>query len=193
MALSDPELQSSDLIRSIPHVRLAGSVDDSMLDSFMSQIASVPAGEEPIVVELMTLGGGAETGRRLALEVRIARERLGRRIVFLGKTAVYSAGVTVMSGFPRADRFLSSDAVLLIHCRRLDMTLELNGPLKANALRVKELASEIEIGLRLEEEGFADLIRDSQVSMEELMERASANWYMQAAEAAARGIVAAIV
>jgi ATP-dependent Clp protease protease subunit len=193
MSLVDPEPKSLNLIHSVPQVRLSGSVDDLMLDSFMSQIANVPTGEEPVVVELMSLGGGAETGRRLALEIGIARERLGRRIVFLGKTAVYSAAVTIMSGFPRVDRFLSPDAVLLIHCRRLEMTLELNGPLKAHALRLKELTSEIEIGLRLEQEGFANLVRDTQVSMQELMERAPANWYMHAEEEAARQIVAGLV
>jgi hypothetical protein len=193
VALSDPQHEGPDLIRCAPQIRLSGSVDEAMLDNFMTQLANVPPGEDPIIVELMTLGGGAETGRRLALEVRLARERLGRRMIFLGKTAVYSAGVTIMSGFPRTDRFLSGDAVLLIHCRQLDMTVQLNGPLKANALRLRQLIAEVEIGLRLEEEGFADLILGSQVSMDELMERAPTNWYMQAAEAAARGVVAAVV
>ena len=60
-------------------------------------------------------------------------------------------------------------------------------------MRLQELGAEIEIGLRPEEEGFAGLVRDSQVSMAELMERVPAGWYMRAGEAAARGIVAAIV
>ncbi len=193
MALSDPQFTPASLLSNTPQVRLSGSVDGGMLDSFMSQMAAVPAGDEPIVVELMTLGGGAEIGRRLALEVGIARERFGRRLVFLGKTAVYSAGVTMMSAFPPADRYLSRDAVLLIHCRQLDMTLQLSGPLKVNAMRLQQTMAEVEIGLRLEEEGFADLIRGSDVPMEELMERAPTNWYVPAAEAVARGMIAAIV
>lgn len=193
MALADPESIGSELIGRPPDIQLWGSVDEAMLHNFQSQLANAPPGEEPIIIELMTLGGGAETGRRLALEVAIARQRLGRRLIFLGKTSVYSAGVTFMSGFPQADRFLSRDAVLLIHCRRMEMTLQLSGPLRANALRVRELTSEIEIGLKLEQAGFSDLIRGSQVSMEELMERAPTNWYVPAGEAAERGLVAGIV
>jgi ATP-dependent protease ClpP protease subunit len=193
MALLDPELAAAELARCTPHVRLSGSVDDAMLQSFHAQLADVSAGDGPIIVELMTLGGGAETGRRLALEIGIARERFGRRMVFLGKTTVYSAGVTFMSGFRREDRFLSRDTILLIHTRRLEMKVHLSGSLQANAMRIKELAAEIEIGQQLEEQGFEALIRDTQVSMEELMERAPTNWYVNAAEAAARGIVAGIV
>jgi ATP-dependent protease ClpP protease subunit len=193
MALADPDTTPSSLIQSMAHIQLSGSVDESMLQSFLAQLANVPAGDEPIVVELMTLGGGAEIGRRLSLEVGIARERLGRRMVFLGKTVVYSAGVTFMSGFAKADRFLSRDAILLIHSRRMDMTVELSGSLRTSAMRLKEIGSEIENGLRLEEEGFADLIRDSSVTMAEVMERAPTNWYVTAAEAAAFGIVAAVV
>ena len=193
MALSDPSSALDDLLQREPQVRLSGSVNDSMLASFQDQIGNLRGGEDPVIVELMTLGGGAETGRRLALEARIAGTRLGRRLIFLGKTAVYSAGVTFMSGFPQRDRFLSRDAVLLIHSRQMEQTLSLSGPLRPSAERVRALMSEIENGLRVECEDFEALIHGSEVSIEELLERAPTNWYVPAQEAVDRRLVAGLV
>jgi ATP-dependent protease ClpP protease subunit len=46
----------------------------------------------------------------------------------LGRTIVYSAGVTIMAAFPRADRWLSLDTRVMIHRRQLiegsDITLD---------------------------------------------------------------------
>jgi hypothetical protein len=193
MALSDPFSGLDNLLHREPHVRLSGAVDDSMLARFQDQIGAVAPGEDPVIVEVMTLGGAAETGRRLALDARNARARLNRRLIFLGKTAVYSAGVTFMSGFPQGDRFLTGDATLLIHSRQMDQTLNLSGPLRPSAERVRALLSEIENGLRVEREDFEALILGSDVPIEELMARATTNWYLPAQEAAQRRLVAGIV
>jgi ATP-dependent protease ClpP protease subunit len=193
MAFDDPE---TPLIAAttIPQVRLAGSVDDAMLANFHGQLAALEPGTDPIVVELQTLGGDAEIGRRLALEVGLAERRLGpRRLLFLGKTTVFSAGVTMMAGFPREDRFLAPDAVLLIHCRQLQKTLTIEAPLRAAKLQAQQILSEIENGLRVETEGFEALIAGSDVTIDELIEKAAHNWYVPAHEALERGLIAGIV
>ena len=176
-----------------PQVRLLGRIDEMLVTSFHQQMASVPDGGEPVAVELMTMGGDAEMGRRLALEIRLARERLRRRIVFIGKTTVYSAGVTAMAGFPREDRYLTRDAVLLIHCRQLEQTVQLSGPLRINAQRLREIMKQIEFGLQVEQEGFTALIEGSSVTLDEVNERAATNWYVPAREALRRGLVAGVV
>ena len=94
-------------------ISLVGSIDDALVCSMLDQLANLPQGDEPVVLELTSLGGDAEMGRRAMLEVELARDRLKpRRFVFLGKTVVYSAGVTLMSGFAREDRFLRRSAGL---------------------------------------------------------------------------------
>lgn len=176
-----------------PQVRLLGRIDEVLLTSFREQLGNVPDGSDPIVVELTTFGGDADIGRRLALEVRLARERRKRRLVFLGKTVVYSAGVTVMAGFPREDRFLTRDSVLLVHCRQLEMAVQLSGPLRVNAQRLREVLEQIDIGLKVESEGFASLIDGSDVSMEEITERAATNWYVPAEQALTRKLIAGVL
>jgi ATP-dependent protease ClpP protease subunit len=191
MALQDPTLIDPLVV---PQVRLTGSISDDTLTNLQNQLANVAPGDAPIVVEVTTLGGDAEAGRRLALEVDLAARRLApRKLLFLGKTIVFSAGVTMMAGFPREHRFLTDDAVLLIHCRQLKKELQIDSPLRGARLQVAQLLSEIENGLRVEQEGFAALIEGSNLDMDELIDRASTNWYVPACEALERGLVAGIV
>ena len=176
-----------------PQVSLLGTVDDQMVRSMLDQLAEVPDGDDPVTLEVTTLGGDAEMGRRAMLEVDLARERLKpRRFVFLGKSVVYSAGVTMMAGFPREDRFLASDAMLLIHCRQLDEDLKLSGPIRSSLPKLRSKCHEIETGIELEEEGFRRLIEGSEVTMDELLEKALYNWYVPAEEAVRLGLVAGI-
>lgn len=177
-----------------PQIALIGSIGTETLDAFQEQLAAAESGGTgPIAVELTTSGGDAEMGRRIALEVRLAGERLGRRLIFIGKTEVYSAGVTVMSAFPPEDRYLTADTQLLVHCRKLEKKLELEGPLKASRIRVQQIISEIEASLELEQEGYRDLIRGSDVAFEEVEEKAEKGWYLRADEALKRRLIAAIV
>jgi hypothetical protein len=176
-----------------PQVSLVGRVDEAMLKSLREQLADTPEGDDPITVELTTLGGDAELGRRAMLDIEQARERLRpRRLQFLGKTVVYSAGVTLMSGFAREDRFLTRDAVLLIHCRQLEEDVKLAGPLRTSVPLLKAKVHELETGIRLEIEAFEKLIAGSSIGMDELLEKALHNWYVPAEEALARGLIAAI-
>jgi hypothetical protein len=183
-----------DLARLRPAIRLTGSVDETMLQRLLDGLEQVPPGPEPVVLELFTMGGDAEIGRRMALEVRLARLRLGDRpFLFLGKTAVQSAGVTMMAAFPRASRFLSRDAVLLVHGRRVDRQISLSGQLRAAEQAVRMVLAEIEAGIALEQEGFRELIEGSTVTLNDLHQRAAAGWYLRAEEVLRLGLVAGLV
>jgi ATP-dependent protease ClpP protease subunit len=176
-----------------PQVRLYGEVGDAMLASFLDQMDKACAGAGPIVVELTTPGGDADMGRRIAADIRLLRERTGRTLIFLGKTAVYSAGATIMAGFRREDRWMDRQAVLMVHCRKLAKTLELSNFLAAERPRVKALLAEIELGLRVQTMDFEALIEGSDVELEELERRARENWYLEADEALKRGLIAGVV
>jgi ATP-dependent protease ClpP protease subunit len=176
-----------------PQVSLLGEVDETMFDRFQSQLAEAANGDDDIAIEITTPGGDAEYARRMVLEVELARKRLNQRLVFLGKTEVYSAGVTLMSAFPRGDRYLTRDAVLLIHSRQHEETLEISGPMRLSLPRLEAAKAQVELGIRLEEENFRRLIEGSDVRLDEVIEKALHNWYVPAKEALERGLVAALV
>lgn len=176
-----------------PDVRLFGKVDEAMLERFLSQYAKAAGAGGPIVVEISTIGGDADIGRRIALEIGLGLER-GSDLWLLGKTIVYSAGVTVLAAVPVARRFLSRDAVLLIHERRIDKQVHFQGPLRATAAIARDVMAEIENGQRLEREGFEALVAGSRLPLDELERHVMAgNWYLPAQEAVDRGLVAGIV
>src|SRR3546814_5676366 len=58
---------------------------------------------------------------------------------------------------------------------------------------LKATLHEIEASISIQNEGFANLILGSQVSMEELLNRAPENWYLEASEAQALGLIAAVI
>src|SRR4051812_5103512 len=131
-----------------PDICLLGSVDEQMLRSFLDQRSKLPKGDGPVVVELSSTGGEAETGRRLAQELRMLAA--SREVFILGKSYVYSAGVTVMAAIPASHRFLTRDTVLLIHERRISKTLALSGALRSAMAVVQDMAAELQIGMELE-------------------------------------------
>lgn len=176
-----------------PTVSLHGPVDDGMLSVWLGALATARTGTGPLVLELTTLGGDAEVGRRMAEDVRLFRERTGRRALFLGRTTIYSAGVTIMSGFQRADRWLSRDSVLMIHGRKLQKTLDIDGPLRFERPRVEALMAEIDEGLRIERTGFEQLIEGSDVTLEELEKQTIGDWYLTAQQALERRLIAGLV
>ena len=176
-----------------PTIRLSGSVGHPMVGSFFDQLLPVLEVEGSILVELFTDGGDAEIGRRLAEEVRLLRLQQGRDVWFLGKTLVASAGVTVMAALPKDKRWLTRDSALLIHGRRMVKDLHLEGPLGSCRRVLEEMIADIDHGLRLEEQGFAELIRGTNVDAEEITRRAYGGWYLSAEEAFSRGLVAGLV
>lgn len=147
-----------------------------------------------MVTELSTLGGDPEVARMMGEDIRFHSENSPRcRFVFLGKAAIYSAGTTFMSFFATANRYLTRGARLMIHERKLDKTLHVNGPLTTCVATVTALLHEIEASIAIQNEGFENLIRGSQVTMEEVLRRAPGNWYIEANEARSLNLVAGVL
>ena len=175
-------------------ISLVGTVDEAMACKLRDALADAESGDGPLTIDMTTLGGDPEMARRMIVEIDAARERLkGRRLVFVGKTVVYSAGCTFMAAFPPKDRYLTADATLLIHCRQLKQTMELDGPIRSHLPKLKAMIHQLETGIDLEKENFERLIEGTEVPMDELLEKALYNWYVTAEEAAKRKLVAGIV
>ena len=174
-------------------ISLVGTVDEAMACRLRDALAQAEDSDAPLVIDMTTLGGDPEMARRMIVEVDAARERVNRRLVFVGKTVVYSAGCTFMAAFPREDRYLTDDATLLIHCRQLKQTMELDGPLRSLLPRLTSMVHQLKTGIGLEEENFRRLIKGSDVSMDELLEKALYNWYVPAEEACKRGLAAGLL
>lgn len=175
-----------------PHVQLHGTVDDSMYDRFKSAVLSAPT-DGPLVVSITTLGGDPEIGRAMGDDIRLQRDFYGRETLFLGKVAVYSAGATFMSAFPNDKRFLTRNTRLMLHERLMNSTLQLSGPLSTLPAVLKAKLHEIEHSVMIQEEGFRDIVAGSKVSIDELLERATSNWYIDAAEARDLGLVLDVI
>ena len=176
-----------------PHVELIGELTEDRAVDFIKRLQDVAEGAEPLLISVTTVGGDADLARRILLELSRLRQRSARRIAFIGKTQCYSAGVSIMSAFPVADRYLTGDCWLLIHCRQLDKTVEISGPMRSSLPQVRSLCHQIELGLEREEENFRRLIEGSEIDMADLLEKALCNWYVPAKEALELGLVAGIV
>ena len=175
-----------------PQVQLSGSVDYGMYAWFKQQVHDNP-GDGPLVVSLTTLGGDPEVARAMADDIRLIREYTGRETLFLGKVAVYSAGATFMAAFPADSRFLTKNSRVMIHERQMQSTIQLNGPLNGLSAILKAKLHEIEDSINIQNEGFEDLIRGTSVTIEQLLEKAPANWYIEAEEARSLGLVLDVI
>lgn len=175
-----------------PHVRLEGPVDQMLYARFRDQLAAAPA-DGPLVVSLTTLGGDPEMARAMGDDIRLLRDYTGRETLFLGKVAVYSAGATFMAAFPVETRFLTRGTRLMIHERQIDSTIKLSGPLRMQVAAIKAKLNEIEHSVKIEEEGFRAIVAGSQVDFETVRQRAPTNWYIEAEEARALGLVLDVI
>ncbi|HKY80733.1 MAG TPA: peptidase S14 [Sphingobium sp.] len=176
-----------------PAIRLAGYVDHGMYIHFKERLSAAPQ-EGLVVVEISTLGGDPEIARMMGEDIRFHSDlRPQRRIAFLGKTAVYSAGATFMGFFALENRYLTRGTRLMIHERMITRNVHLEGPLSTCIAPLKAALNEIEASILIQNEGFANLILGSQVTMDEVLRRASENWYLEANEAAALGLVTAVL
>ena len=180
--------------RKLPHtrpdIRLIGAMDGQLVHSFLEQAGKLQ-GDGPVVLELTSIGGEADTARRLAQDLRMLAQQ--RELFILGKSYVYSAGVTALAAVPASHRFLTPDTVLLIHERRMDRTVQLTGALRSGLAVVHDLLAELEIGRKLERQGFDELAAGSSLSGEDLLERVQRkDWYLMAAEAVELGLVAGL-
>ncbi|UYY57820.1 ATP-dependent Clp protease proteolytic subunit [Sphingomonas sp. S2-65] len=175
-----------------PHIVLHGSVDHDMYVNFRQQLINAPV-EGSLVVSVSTLGGDPEVARLMGDELRLLREYTGRETLFLGKVAVYSAGATFMSSFPVDKRFLTRGTRIMIHERIISKTVNIQGPLKTVIAGLQANLHEIEHSIRIEEEGFRDLVAGSNISFEEVQKRAPSNWYIEAEEARDLGLVLDVI
>lgn len=184
-------LQARDFMN--PPILLAGAVDNQMYAFFRDRLMAAPA-EGLVVVELSTLGGDPEVARMMGEDIRFhSALEPARRFVFLGKAAIYSAGATFMSFFTRSNRYLSRGTRLMIHERKLQAAVTLDGPLTTCVANLKAKLNEIEQSIRIQNEGFENLIAGSAVTMEQVLSRAPENWYLEAEEARQLGLIEGVL
>jgi ATP-dependent protease ClpP protease subunit len=175
-----------------PHVQLHGTVDDMMYARFKTQLAEAPQ-DGPLVVSITTLGGDPEMGRAMGDDIQLLRDYTGRETLFLGKVAVYSAGATFMAAFPVEKRFLTRGTRLMLHERLMTSSVQLAGPLTTLPAVLKAKLHEIEESIKIQEEGFREIVRGSSVTLDELRSKAPSNWYIEAEEARQRGLVLDVI
>jgi ATP-dependent protease ClpP protease subunit len=168
---------------------LSGIVDHGLYIHFKSLLSQAPQ-QGLVIIELSTLGGDPEVARMMGEDIRFHSEIYpDRRLVFMGKTAVYSAGATFMSFFCQENRYLTRGTRLMIHERLIHKTINLEGPLSTCIAVLKATLNEIEASIAIQNEGFENLIRGSRITMEELLRKATENWYLEAQEAKSLGLV----
>jgi hypothetical protein len=96
-----------------------------------------------------------------------------------------------MAAFPPEHRWLSKGTRIMIHERTMGFSL--SGSMKSLAATLRTTLAEIEYYEKIEDEGFRDLIAGSRITIEELRERAPANWYIDAEEALGLGLVGGVI
>lgn len=191
MFMTAPLLSPRDF--EFPAITLSGIVDHGMYLHF-KKCLSTASQKGLVIVEISTLGGDPEIARLMGEDIRFHSDLYPeRRLVFLGKTAVYSAGATFMSFFATENRYLTRGTRLMIHERLLTKSIQLAGPLSTCIATLKATLNEIQSSITIQNEGFANLILGSNVTMEEVLEKAPENWYLEANEAQARGLIAAVL
>ena len=80
----------------------------------------------------------------------------------------------------------------MIHCRKLEKTVELSGPIRSSVPVVEALLAQLKVGIAGESEPFQRLIEGSDIAEDEIWGKALYNWYLDAGEAVSRGMVAGI-
>lgn len=184
----------ADVLAQEPAIRLYGAVDDAFLGRFLDQLKPLRGQEQPLVFELSTSGGDVDVARRIAEEVRLCREVGGMDLHFIGKAMVYSAGVMIMAAFPVQRRYLSRDAVLLIHEWQIEKEIRFSGALRVCAASAHDFLAELAVAHKLERQTFADLVQGTRLTYEQLTEQVvKADWYLLAEEAADLELVAGLV
>ena len=81
----------------------------------------------------------------------------------------------------------------MVHERKLNKTLNIDGPLTTCVATVKATLNEIQASITIQNEGFENLIRGSNVTMGQVLERALVNWYIEAQEALLLGLIRAVL
>jgi len=98
-----------------------------------------------------------------------------------------------MAGFPRDRRWFTRDTTLLIHGRRKLCNVHPEGPLGSYRRVLEEIIADIDNGLRVEDDGFVELIVGSTISLDDIRRKAYGGWYLSAAQALELDLVAGLV
>jgi hypothetical protein len=98
-----------------------------------------------------------------------------------------------MSFFARQNRYLTRGTRIMIHERKLSKQLNIEGPLTTCGATVRATLHEIESSIEIQNEGFRNLIVGSTVTMEEVLNKAPSNWYVEATEAEKLGLIEAVL
>lgn len=176
-----------------PAILLSGPVDYAMYEKFRQMLDGAPA-QGRVVVEISTLGGDPEVARMMGEDIRFHSEHdPARHFVFLGKAAIYSAGATFMSFFHRDNRYLTRGTRIMIHERKISDQVVIDGPLTTCVAPLKAKLNEIIQSIAIQNEGFENLIRGSSLTMEEVLQKAPENWYIEAQEAKRLGLVRDVI
>jgi hypothetical protein len=100
----------------------------------------------------------------------------------------------IMAAFPQTQRYLSRDAVLLIHEWQIEKEIRFSGPLHVCVTSAHDFLAELEVARKLEQQTFNDLVQGTQISYGQLSEQVhKADWYLLADEALALGMVRGLV
>lgn len=189
----NPATQPASQTLASPGIRLYGAMDAGMYAEFTEMLAEQEPGG-PIVIALTTMEGDPEIARSMADDIRLLRDRGRREIIFLGKTAVYSAGVLFMAAFPVSHRYLTRATKVLITENKRAQPLELaGGSLRSVASQLEHAQREIQREIEQEDEDYRAISEGSNVSIQELREKAPGDWYITASEAKAMGLIAEVV
>ncbi len=190
-----PPLTAADFTS--PAILLSGTVDYEMYRDFRAKLEAALAASPDdgrIHVELSTLGGDPEVARMMGEDIRFHSDLVpSRRFVFLGKAAIYSAGTTFMSFFSIENRYLTRGTRLMVHERKMSKKLRIEGPLTTCIAGLTAALHEVQCSIAIQNEGFENLIAGSRVTMDQVLEKAPGNWYIEANEAVDLGLVTAII
>ncbi len=176
-----------------PNVWINGAIDQTTLSTFLEKLGRVRRDGLPLLLEVNTQGGDADIARRIANEIRFFLAERDRTGYVIGKSYVYSAGVTIFAAFPKRLRYLTDDAVPLVHERHLTKTIDLTGPIESGLQIVREQLSLLETSKELGMEGFCELVQGSDISVEDLLRHARNNCYMRAATVEKHGLVQKVI
>ena len=81
----------------------------------------------------------------------------------------------------------------MIHERKMTKTISIDGPLTTCVNNLQATLNEIEASIQIQNEGFANLIQGSALSMDQVLQKAPENWYIEANEAHALGLIQAVI
>jgi ATP-dependent protease ClpP protease subunit len=98
-----------------------------------------------------------------------------------------------MSFFARQNRYLTRGTRLMIHERKIEAQVNLDGPLTTCVANLKAKLHEIEQSIVIQNEGFESLIAGSSVTMDEVLKKAPENWYIEAQEALRLGLIEGVI